>query len=268
MEEKEMMSAAKAMRASRRLGQNFLMNRNLAKREASYAASKNVVEMGPGLGMLTSELCMVAKSVTAIEKDDRLYALLRSNNDCKNLNLVNADFFSLEKSFFSGIDIMVSNIPYNLSSSVLYWLAGMGIPAVLSMQEEFVSHMSAVPGTRKYSKLSVVTSLSFDVEVIANVPPTYFYPRPKVRSSVILLTPKNRVIGEKELAMISCLMEHKKKKLRNALIDSAGSLCMPKSAVSAIAEKLPMKDTRPFQLTPEGLLAVSEEVLVLLGKSA
>ena len=132
MDYEEYKAAVKGIVASKRLGQSFLMDNSVAKAEAEYARNRTVIELGAGMGVLTGELCKVAKKVIAVEYDERLFEFLIENVKSKNLELLKGDFFELQSKKFEAADIMVSNIPYNLSSKVLMWLADRSLPAVLA----------------------------------------------------------------------------------------------------------------------------------------
>jgi 16S rRNA (adenine1518-N6/adenine1519-N6)-dimethyltransferase len=250
----EYSSAVKAVRASKRLGQSFLMDIGVAKAEAEYARGRTVIELGAGLGVLTNELCSVAKKVIAVEYDRRLFEMLSQRFSNGNLTLLNGDFFELDGKNFEGADIMVSNIPYNLSSKVLMWLSEKSMPAVLCLQKEFVERMLSKSGTREYSRLSAVSELSFKMHRLMRVSPDKFYPQPRVTSEIIYLKPSGKKLSRNESEMINLLMMHKKKKLRNAIIDSAGALSMDKSEAAGIADGMKGSDTRVFKMDPESIL--------------
>jgi len=251
----------KSIRSSKRLGQNFLLDKKLAKEEANFAIDRNVIEIGPGFGILTRELCKKAKRVLAVEKDHRIFEILSSNLKCRNLRLINNDFFDLDKKELEGFDIMISNIPYNLSSKTIMWLAENKMNAVLCLQKEFVDHMLAKEGTHSYSRLSVVSSLNFKITKIFDVNKDSFYPKPKVMSSVVYIKPLESKLNKSELNIISLLMMHKKKRLKNALLDSAHALALPREKLKDISSKLPKSEERVFKMSPVELLEVSREIL-------
>ncbi|MCL5433987.1 MAG: 16S rRNA (adenine(1518)-N(6)/adenine(1519)-N(6))-dimethyltransferase RsmA [Candidatus Marsarchaeota archaeon] len=250
----------------KKLGQNFLINVNIAKEEANFAADKKVIEIGPGFGILTNELCKNASKVIAIEKDARLFDILSSNLKCKKLKLVNKDFFDVEKSILKDYDIVIANIPYNLSSKIILWLSKNSMPALLCLQKEFVEHMLAKHGMHNYSKLSVVSSLYFKITKVFDVPASSFYPKPKVDSSVVLIKPIENNIRDDEINVISLLMMHKKKSLRNALADSSSQLNKQKNELRGIADSLNEKDTKIFTMSPNKILAISKEILKQLNQ--
>ncbi len=251
------------MRPNKKLGQNFLINRNVAIAEAAHADDKTVLEIGPGKGILTEELCNVAKHVIAIEKDKNLFNYLSSKLQYSNLTLINKDFFdcSDEEIDLKNVDIMISNIPYNLSSKVISWLYIHKCEAVLCLQKEFVEHMLAQTGSKSYSKLSVMCSLSFKITEIMKVPRKNFIPKPKIDSQVIYLKPKSAGIDEKEEHIINLIMQHKKKLFKNALLDSSKVLGIDDEKLQVFIEKNKFSEERVFNLSPENILQLSRDVL-------
>ncbi|MCL4372368.1 16S rRNA (adenine(1518)-N(6)/adenine(1519)-N(6))-dimethyltransferase RsmA [Candidatus Marsarchaeota archaeon] len=254
----------KALRANRKLGQNFMVNEAIADSEAEYASGRSAVELGPGLGVLTGKLCSKAKSVVAVERDERLYNILSEELRCDNLKLINGDFFKQQDSIFKGCDIMVSNIPYNLSSKTISWLSKYRMEALLCVQEEFAEHMLAKPDTKKYSKLSVATYLMFNAYPMMRVPRNNFYPVPNVDSMLIYLKPKTEKISPETMRIISLIMEHKKKSLKNAVMDSQKQLGITKEEAAAIASDLGLSSDKVFKLTPEQIAETAKELSSLI----
>ncbi len=248
---------------ARKLGQNFLVSKDIAAAEAEHAHGKVVLEIGPGRGMLTRELCSRAKKVIAVEKDELLCGEIKRGMNFDNLVLVNRDFLKLDGSEFDAgeVEIVIANIPYNISSEVVSWLSEKGKEAVLCLQKEFVASMVARPGTREYSKLSVFSSLSFSITEIMDVPRGNFSPAPSVDSEIIYMKPRQGRPGKGEWGVIGALMQHKKKTLRNALLDSRAYFGAGKDGMSALADKIGDQGRRVFTLAPEELLRISEEIL-------
>lgn len=261
-------SYADLIKRTRKLGQNFLIDNGVAKLEASYAKRKHVIELGAGLGILTEELCKVAKSVIAVEIDAQIYQALQHRIHADNLTLINKDFFALDKRVFENADMLASNMPYALSSKILMWLAAQGLDAVLCMQREFMLRMTARHGSSEYSRLSVICSLSFEMRHIANVPASAFYPRPRVSSAVMFVKPKDGAPTSDERSAISMLMSHKNKKLSNAVIDSASHLMLSKQAARQIANKMSYREDRPSQMSATQILEAARELMVLQNEYA
>ncbi len=254
------------IKPKRSLGQVFLISRHIAHAEAVHAIGKNALEIGPGYGILTAELCRSAKRVVSVEKDKTLFDLLKRRIKSRKLKLINKDFFDAndDELELGSTDIMIANIPYALSSKTIDWLSRKRIPAVLCLQKEFVEHMLAKEDTGSYSKLSVISALSFRTTKIMDVPKGHFRPMPKVDSSIIFLKPLETKITGREKEIISALMQHKKKTVRNAMVDSSSQLGKGKKELSAIMENLGISSQRVFKLSPRQLLALSSEISSLL----
>lgn len=254
------------VRPRKRLGQVFLIDDNVAKAEAAHSYDKNVLEIGPGKGMLTRELCRHAKSVTAIEKDRLLCRLLKSEIASKKLNIIEGDILEVDDRALGldRIDIVIANIPYYLSSSMIDWLSERRLEAVLCLQKEFVEHMLAEPGERSYSKLSVMSSLMYRIVKIMDVSRGCFRPIPKVDSVVIYLQPKEVEITDREHLIIGLLMQHKKKTIRVAILDSRKALGIDQAKLIALADKVKENQRRLFKISPKEILLLAREIETLL----
>ncbi|MDE1865223.1 MAG: ribosomal RNA small subunit methyltransferase A [Candidatus Micrarchaeota archaeon] len=246
--------------ANKREGQHFLMDRSIAEIEAAYGEGRRVLEMGSGMGILTEALCKKAKSVISVEKDRGLFERLEYTLISDKLRLINKDFFELGDKEIGECDIMISNIPYKLSSKVVSWLGARSMPAVLCVQKEFAEHMTASPGSKSYSRLSVESELRFKVYKVRDVPPTCFHPMPHVDSAIVYLVPKKVKIAKRADEVITALMNHKKKTLRNALMDSCRTLGVGKEEMSEISAKVGEGSQRPLHMNPEEILEVAEIV--------
>ncbi len=251
------------------LGQNFLNNRNIAAIESEYGIGRNVIEIGPGRGVLTEELCKRARSVLAVEKDSSLYEeLLSSFGNKPNLTILNGDFFELDIDA-SKYEIVISNIPYNLSSKTLKWLADKHKEALLCVQKEFADRLTAKQGEKNYSKLSVFAQLNFSIYKIMKVKRGSFYPVPKVDSEIIYLKPIKNSVSAAEYRILDLIMEHKKKILKNAILDSQKNLGLTQEKVSQIIEilnkdknfkSIDFSKTKVFKITPEALIKISHYI--------
>ncbi len=255
----EYIAAVRNVKSRRSLGQNFLICQKVANAEAAHASGKNVLEIGPGLGFLTRELCRVAKKVTAVEKDAMLSEMLRARLQSGNLEVIEGDFLDVSASLPKDIDILIANIPYNISSKVIEWAVSNEIESVICLQKEFVEHMTAKPGTREYRRLSVACALTVSVTEIMDVPPTCFLPRPKVSSELIYMRPNGFVIREADYDMIRLLMEHKKKRVKNALSDSRRQLGLDAGKAKELSLAPALAESVVFKLTPQQILETARE---------
>lgn len=260
MERSDYIHIARNLGVHKSMGQNFLLSNEIAAMESNYGKGLRVIELGPGLGILTRELCRSAKKVVAVEKDARLFEMLANELSSKKLKLIKGDFFEVDDAELNGAQIMISNIPYELSSKVIYWLSSREMPALLCLQKEFASHMLAKPGSRDYSKLSVISSLKFNIHKIKDVPAGNFYPIPRVDSCIVYLVPKKIELGKKDISIISLIMNHKKKRLKNAVVDSSSALGITKERARQIAGSIKNSDARPFHLEPQEILKIARQL--------
>ncbi len=256
---------ARGLRRPKRFGQVFLVNRNIARKEASLAAGKRVLELGTGSGMLTEELARTAKSVVTVEIDGRVFEAARERiREYKNVRMIEGDFFKINVREYGDFDMFVSNVPYSLSSDTIYWIMQIKVPSVLCLQREFVLHMLAGPGTRKYSRISVMSRLVLEVQRIMDVQRTAFRPVPNVDSELIAVNAIGRELDGKALRILSILMEHKKKLVRNAVVDSSAALGIDKDSARRISDSLDLEGDRLFRLAPSKIYQISEEIAAAL----
>ncbi|HVY54134.1 MAG TPA: 16S rRNA (adenine(1518)-N(6)/adenine(1519)-N(6))-dimethyltransferase RsmA [Thermodesulfobacteriota bacterium] len=180
------------------LGQNFLKDPGVIDRiieAAELSADDRVIEIGPGMGALTRALAEKAGKVIAIEKDERVITPLRKILEpYPNAEVVHADCLKIDfRDFYSGRKLKaVSNLPYSISTPVLIKLLedrGIFSSLVLMLQLEVGQRITATPGGRQYGSLSVLVQTYMDVKILFRVPPSAFWPKPKVDSAVLKFVP-------------------------------------------------------------------------------
>lgn len=182
------------IRPSKALGQNFLIDGNILRiliEHADLRRDESVLEIGPGLGVLTVELIARARQVVAIEKDRRLCRYLRGQLD--GIELIEGDaVVVLEQADFqiSAPFKVVSNLPYNISTPILERLVErMDKPRamILTVQREVAHRLAATPRHKDYGALTVFTQLWYHVMIAHIISPRCFYPAPKVESAIVVL---------------------------------------------------------------------------------
>jgi 16S rRNA (adenine1518-N6/adenine1519-N6)-dimethyltransferase len=187
---------AYSIRPTRGSGQNFLVDEDIASRivEAAGCDSETVVEIGPGLGILTKYLAERAGLVLGIEVSRRLCAYLSQRfSGTPNFVLINADFLDLDLedlSLHADRFKIVSNLPYSISKpaiSRILRLRQMVESATLTVQQEVARRIMASPGTKDYGVLTVMVAFSASAESLLDIESHSFFPRPKVNSTTIKL---------------------------------------------------------------------------------
>lgn len=208
-----------------KLGQNFLIDKNVAEREIKYADITNndiVLEIGPGKGILTKLLADSAKKVIAIEIDMSLINKLKKTIP-KNVELIHGDCLKIDFKTLPKFNKIVSNLPFQISSPITFkFLEHNFKSAVLIYQKEFADRMIAKAGSKDYSRLSVGIYYKTKCELLETIPKTSFRPQPKVDSCIIRLNPRKtppfEVLNEIFFqGLTKNLFNNRRKKIKNNL---------------------------------------------------
>lgn len=185
---------------SKSLGQNFLINPSVCPRmaaECGAGAGVGVIEIGPGIGVLTCELARLADKVVSVELDKRLIPVLDETlAEFDNVKIINddalkVDFHKLIEDEFKGMSVCIcANLPYYITSPVIMHLLELKLPIqaiTVMVQKEAAQRICAVPGTRQSSALTVAVNYYARAQMLFNVSSGSFMPAPKVDSAVIRL---------------------------------------------------------------------------------
>jgi 16S rRNA (adenine1518-N6/adenine1519-N6)-dimethyltransferase len=199
-------------------------------RAAELDGADEVLEVGPGLGVLTAELVRRARRVVAVELDRQLAAALPALlGGPANLEVVQADALAVEPAaLFAGNYKLVANLPYHITSPALRHLLGTGPPfparLVVMLQSEVADRLTAKPG--QLSALGVTIQAQAAVRLVRRVPAAAFYPRPNVESTVLLLEPlpdAERPVGRDKLGefvrLVQAGFKQPRKQLGNSLAE-------------------------------------------------
>jgi 16S rRNA (adenine1518-N6/adenine1519-N6)-dimethyltransferase len=223
----------------RRFGQHFL-DASWSSRvleTAAFAATDQVIEIGPGRGALTVPLARMVAGLTAVELDRDLVPLLRGRLP-EHVRIIQGDFLDVPaEALFEGgspqLWRVIGNLPYNVSSPILFRLLDMARStgrlrdATLMLQREVAERVASPPGTRQYGALSILVQLDADVEPLLTLPPGAFRPAPEVWSAVIRLhfrAPKVPVGDRRRFeSMVRSLFSQRRKMLVNSLQTAASS---------------------------------------------
>jgi 16S rRNA (adenine1518-N6/adenine1519-N6)-dimethyltransferase len=182
--------------ARKRFGQNFLVDQDVVARIiASLGLRRDdpVVEIGPGLGALTTPLLACLDRLDAVELDRDLVQRLTSRYGSGKLRIHSADALSYDFSALGNGLRVVGNLPYNISTPLLFHLsefAGSIRDITVMLQKEVVDRMVARPATADYGRLSVMLQYRFELDKLLDVPPESFQPQPRVHSAVVRLVPR------------------------------------------------------------------------------
>lgn len=262
------------MTFSKSLGQNFLINPSVCPRMALNTITKPdacVLEIGPGIGVLTQELAKLAGKVVAVEYDKRLLPLLSETlADFDNVSVINNDILKLDlrkvaNDYFNGQNFSVcANLPYYISSSIIMKLLEDKLPIdciTIMLQKEMAQRICAKPGTRAVGAISLCISYYAEPELLFNVSKGSFMPAPKVDSSVVKLNVRKKplydVLSEKTLfKIIELCFANRRKMISNNL---SSGLNIPKAKVEDVLKNKcsVMPDMRAEQLSLKQFVDVS-----------
>lgn len=228
--------------------QHFLVDEDLLDRIAGYAPpGGTALEIGGGVGNLTTRLMERYDDVIVVERDPRLAGFL--DTEFPSATVVKADVLELDLPDF---DVVASNLPYSASSPILFKLLPHRKPTVLTLQREFAERMAADAGSGSYGRLSVGAQHYASVELLEKVPPDAFLPPPEVESAVARLTPHDPGydVENKELFMdvVRAAFTQRRKTLRNALRNTTHITGIDEDAVEDLPDHL--LDRRPGKISP------------------
>jgi 16S rRNA (adenine1518-N6/adenine1519-N6)-dimethyltransferase len=269
------------VRAATSLGQRFLVDRGVLRSivdAAELSAQDDVLEVGPGPGVLTAQLAQRARSVTAVEIDERMVAVLRdtlAGHD--NLTVIRAD--ALEVDLFALGERrptrIVANLPYQITTPLLERFIGDDRRpplVVVLVQEEVARRMVATATSGKQRGfLSVFVQSFADASIVRRVPPRAFRPAPKVSSAVVALRARAQpafapLDRRAFLRFVSDVFRHRRKQLRGALGHEAA--VAPDRAVAALEECGIDPRRRAEELTLEQWVALARALGVPLASAA
>ena len=207
------------------LGQNFLIDRNVLEQIVDIVdiANKDVLEIGPGSGNLTTFILKKKpKKFFVIEKDDEL-ALLLKEKFTNEIIIINDDVLKISEDKISSEKLTVfGNLPYNISTEILskwvvninknFWFDSL----VLMFQKEVAERIVAESNTSKYGRLSILSNWKLNIKKIIDIKPQSFSPRPKIDSTLLLFTPRERFFdlkNAKNLEMITRVFFSQRRKM-------------------------------------------------------
>ena len=221
---------------SKSMGQNFLIQEWVPKRilqAANISKDFGVLEIGPGIGVLTQELCQAAAKVVSVELDRALLPVLDETlSDYDNVEIVNGDIMKIPLSQIldqklSGLRLAAcANLPYNITTPVLRLLleSERFEQTTVMIQKEVAQRICAKPGTPEYGAFTIFVEFYASPSICFDVPPDCFYPRPKVTSTVITLHKRNRDISLEDREFLFSITRAAFSQRRKTLVNGLSSL--------------------------------------------
>ena len=260
---------------SKRLGQNFLIDANIVQGivdAANVQENDRVLEIGPGIGTLTQALAETGAEVTCVELDKRLPEVLAHTLDAyDNVRVIQGDILKVnisklaeEKNNGKPIKV-VANLPYYITTPIIMGLFESHVPIdsiTVMVQKEVADRMQVGPGTKDYGALSLAVQFYAKPQIVANVPPNCFMPRPNVGSAVIRLTRHEEVpvqVDDEKLMfhIIRASFNQRRKTLANGLSNAPQVHLSKEEIQECIAELGEPLTIRGEALTLEQFAALS-----------
>ena len=212
-------------RAKKSLGQNFLVDRNVLENivETTIIENKNILEIGPGTGNLTSFILKKKpKKVLVIEKDSELSSELNQTYK-EQITIINDDVLNIDENLLLNEKLTVfGNLPYNISTEILskwilnlknnFWFDNL----VLMFQKEVADRIIAKFNTSNYGRLSILSNWKLNIKKICDIKPESFSPKPKIDSSLLLFSPKQnfyKIKDPKNLEKITRIFFSQRRKM-------------------------------------------------------
>ena len=239
----------------KRFGQNFLIDEHVLEKiidSSGITKDDFILEIGPGIGTMTQYLAEAAREVAAVEIDSSLIPILKDTlKEWDNVTVINNDILKTdikkianEKNGGKPVKV-VANLPYYITTPIIMGLFEKNVPVdsiTVMVQKEVADRMQVGPGTKDYGALSLAVQYYAKPEIVANVPPNCFMPRPKVGSAVIKLTryekPPVEVQDEHLMfRLIRASFNQRRKTLQNGIANS-GELSFAKEQIAKALESL------------------------------
>jgi dimethyladenosine transferase len=251
------------VRAKKALGQHFLTDQSIAKGIVGALQGKDVLEVGPGMGVLTQYLLQREDTnLKTVEIDGESVVYLKKHFPTLGDNLVEGDFLKMDLAgLFAGEYSIIGNFPYNISSQIFFKILEHRdhVPEVVCMiQKEVAERIAEKPGTKTYGILSVFLQAWYDIEYLFTVGSGAFNPPPKVQSAVIRLTRNSRTSLDCDEKLFRMIVKNafgqRRKTLRNSLKPIIASSSVPVDTTD------PVFDLRPERLSVEDFIALTRRL--------
>ena len=249
--------------AKKKWGQNFLVDNNLLEKiinNVKIDSNENVLEIGPGQGALSEKLVGICNELHMVEIDRDLIAILKQHNKLSQAEIINQDILKVD---LPTLDIknpvVIGNIPYNITSPIVFWLIkhlASWNRAYLMVQKELAQRLTAKIGTKDYSRLTVMTSLYFDIKICFLISPNVFLPKPKVQSAFIeIIKKENSYHKDINLKLFDQIVRMAFNQRRKMLRNSLSSLEIDVKNCAIDFTK------RPEQLSIEDFIEISNNII-------
>lgn len=251
--------------ASKRFGQNFLIDQNILRKIIQVAdiKEKEVIEIGPGLGSLTLCILEECKKLTSYEIDKDMIRVLKNEIQSPRFNLNEGDFLKADLTNYINKPTIVANIPYNITSDILFKIFENNVlfdRAIIMMQKEVAERLVSSVGSKNYGKLAITASHFANIKYEFTVPENAFLPAPKVKSAIVSFEFKNVNFNDsiEFISFIKKCFSMRRKTLYNNLKQFLGEA----KAKSVIHENNLKESIRPQEITYNKFVSLFNSVKI------
>lgn len=236
------------------LGQNYLIDLNIINfiiRSSEINKDEEVLEIGPGLGVLTEQILLITGRLICIEKDKLMIKYLKSR--FKSLNLIKDDVlkYDLDIIFKKGVNKVISNLPYSISSRLIVNISESNYrpkKMYLTIQREVAERLVAKPGDKDYGVITILTNIFYKKKILKHISSKCFFPSPKVSSSIIEFKKlKQPLLKEDNYLKMKRIVKYCFSQRRKQLQKSLKNLGLIN------AEKILNKSNIPISIRPENI---------------
>ena len=253
----------KAVRPKKHLGQHFLKAQEIAQKIAALFTPNlvaDLLEIGPGTGVLTQYLLPKAKRLHAIEVDEESVTYLKAHFTDTHFSILAADFLNFDLSaYFKGKPFgVIGNFPYNISSQIVFKVLEYRehIPFFGGMfQKEVAQRICHAPGGKRYGILSVLTQTYYEVNYCFTVPPGVFQPPPKVDSGVLVMHRKKTPLPPFDAKLYAKIVKTSFQQRRKTIRNSLKTLGLPTNLTEDS-----IFDQRPEKLSVEAFISLTQKI--------
>ena len=187
------------MRAKKKFGQNFLVDRYLISKiikEINPKEENNILEIGPGKGAITEPVLKKINHITVVEIDPDMIKILKHKISSENISILAEDVLGINDEFFKKFNKIIGNLPYYIATEIILKITksySSSSELYFMVQKEVAERITAKPSNKSFGRLSVMLQYYFDTELLFELPPEAFSPQPKITSAFIRLIRKKRV---------------------------------------------------------------------------
>ena len=187
------------MKAKKKFGQNFLVDRYLISKiikEINPKEENNILEIGPGKGAITEPVLKKINHITVVEIDPDMIKILKHKISSENISILAEDVLGINDEFFKKFNKIIGNLPYYIATEIILKITksySSSSELYFMVQKEVAERITAKPSNKSFGRLSVILQYYFDTELLFELPPEAFSPKPKITSAFIRLIRKKRV---------------------------------------------------------------------------